>query len=102
MIVAHALTESTVDDATVGIDLIGAAAGGIASVMGDAAYDTVAFSGVTSRGFGGVHLQIASCTNAQDHQCRWSPPRPASACQSHANWRLAPRHRAKNAFTDLR
>jgi IS5 family transposase len=32
VIVAHALTESTVDDATVGIDLIGAAAGGIASV----------------------------------------------------------------------
>jgi IS5 family transposase len=43
LIVAHALTEPTVDDATVGIDLIGAAAGGVASVTGDAAYDTVAF-----------------------------------------------------------
>ena len=43
MIVAHALTESTVDDATVGIALIGAAAGDIASVTADAAYDTVAF-----------------------------------------------------------
>jgi hypothetical protein len=43
MIVAHALTESTVDDATVGIALIGAAAGSIASVTADAAYDTVAF-----------------------------------------------------------
>jgi hypothetical protein len=42
VIVAHALTESTVDDATVGIDLIGAVAGDIASVTADAAYDTVA------------------------------------------------------------
>jgi hypothetical protein len=43
MIVAHALTESTVDDATVGMDLIGASAGDVASVTADAAYDTVAF-----------------------------------------------------------
>ena len=37
VIVAHAVTEPTVDDATVGIDLIGAAAGDIASVTADAA-----------------------------------------------------------------
>jgi hypothetical protein len=37
------LTEAKVDYATVGIDLIGAAAGDAASVTGDAAYDTVAF-----------------------------------------------------------
>ncbi len=43
VIVAHALTEATVDDATVGIELIGAAAGAVASVTGDGAYDTVAF-----------------------------------------------------------
>ena len=43
VIVAHALTEATVDDATVGIDLSGAAVGDVASVTGDAAYDTVAF-----------------------------------------------------------
>jgi hypothetical protein len=43
VIVAHALTESTVDDATMGIDLIGAVAGDIASVTADAAYDTVSF-----------------------------------------------------------
>jgi hypothetical protein len=43
MIVAHALTEATADDATVGVALIGAAAGGIASVTADEAYDTVAF-----------------------------------------------------------
>ena len=41
-IVAHMLTEATVDDATVGIALIAAAVGDIASVTGDAAYDTVA------------------------------------------------------------
>ena len=43
MIVAHALPEATVDDASVGVDLIGAAAGPVASVTGDAAYDAVAF-----------------------------------------------------------
>jgi hypothetical protein len=35
VIIAHALTESTADDATVGIVLIGAAAGDIASVTAD-------------------------------------------------------------------
>ena len=43
MIAAHVLTDATVDDATVGIALVGAAAGDIASVTADAAYDTVAF-----------------------------------------------------------
>ena len=43
VIVAHALTEATVDDATAGIDLIGAAAGDVARVTADAAYGTVAF-----------------------------------------------------------
>ena len=43
MIVAHALTEATVDDAVEGIDLVGVAAGGVVSVTGDGAYDTVAF-----------------------------------------------------------
>jgi IS5 family transposase len=43
VIVAQALTEATVDDATVGIELVGAAAGAVASVTGDGAYDTVAF-----------------------------------------------------------
>jgi len=43
VIVTQALTEATVDDAAAGIDLIRAAAGDVASVTGDAAYDTVAF-----------------------------------------------------------
>ena len=43
VIVAHALTEATVDDATTGIDLIDAVAGGVARVTADAAYDTIAF-----------------------------------------------------------
>jgi IS5 family transposase len=42
-IVAHALTEATVDDATTGIDLMEAVHGDLASVTADAAYDTVAF-----------------------------------------------------------
>jgi hypothetical protein len=43
VIVAQARTEATVDDAAVAIQLIGAAAGDIASVTADAAYETVAF-----------------------------------------------------------
>ena len=42
MIVAHALTEPTVDDATMGIDLIATGADAIARVTADAAYETVA------------------------------------------------------------
>ena len=43
MIVAHALTDATVDDATTGVELIEAVTDDIASVTADAAYDTVAF-----------------------------------------------------------
>ena len=43
MIVAHALTHSQADDATTGSTLIDAVDGDLASVTGDAAYDTVAF-----------------------------------------------------------
>ena len=43
VIVAHALTEPTVDDATIGIDLIATGDDAIARVTADAAYETVAF-----------------------------------------------------------
>jgi hypothetical protein len=43
IIVAQSVTEATVDDASAGADLIGAATGAVASVTADAAYDTVAF-----------------------------------------------------------
>jgi hypothetical protein len=42
VILAHTLTEATVDDATTALDLINAVAGPLASVTADAAYDTVA------------------------------------------------------------
>ena len=42
MIVAHALTEPTGDDATLGIDLMETVDNAIARVTADAAYDTVA------------------------------------------------------------
>ena len=41
VIVAHALTDATVDDATTGVELIEAVNDDIASVTADAAYDTV-------------------------------------------------------------
>ena len=42
VIIAHALTDANVDDATTAIDLIEAVGGNLASVTADAAYDTVA------------------------------------------------------------
>ena len=43
MIVAHALTEATLDDATTGVELIAAVNDDITRITGNAAYDTVAF-----------------------------------------------------------
>jgi IS5 family transposase len=43
VIVAHALTEATVDDATTGVELIEAVSDDATRVTADAAYDTVAF-----------------------------------------------------------
>jgi IS5 family transposase len=43
VIIAHALTEATVDDATMAIELIKAVDGRVASITGDAAYDAIAF-----------------------------------------------------------
>src|SRR5262245_17401727 len=42
-IIAHPLTEATVDDATMAIELIKAVDGRVASITGDAAYDAIAF-----------------------------------------------------------
>ena len=51
VIVAHRLTEATVDDATTGIGLVEAIDPDIARVTADAAYDTIAFyETVTARG----------------------------------------------------
>ena len=50
-IIAHALTEATVDDATTAIERIQRVDGCIASVTGDAAYDSIAFySAASARG----------------------------------------------------
>ena len=43
VIIAHALTDANVDDATTGTDLIEAVVGDIARVTADAVYDTIAF-----------------------------------------------------------
>lgn len=49
VIVAQAVTESTADDATTGIDLIDQVDSNIASVTADAAYDTIAFYDAVGR-----------------------------------------------------
>ena len=43
VIVAHALTEATLDDATTGVELIAAVNDDITRITGDAAHDTIAF-----------------------------------------------------------
>jgi IS5 family transposase len=50
VIVAHALTEATTDDATMTIELIQTVDGCIASVTGDAAYDSIAYDAACARG----------------------------------------------------
>jgi IS5 family transposase len=51
VIVAHALTEATVDDATRAIELMRAVGGSLASVTGDAAYDPIAiYEAAAARG----------------------------------------------------
>ena len=55
VIVAHALTDATVDDATTGVERIEAVTDDIASVTADAAYDTVGFyDAAGARGATGV------------------------------------------------
>jgi hypothetical protein len=85
MIVAHALPEATVDDASVGVDLIGAAAGPVASVTGDAAYDAVAFYEAASAG----HAQVvAPPTRTAKVSCRG--PRRVRAIARPCRERLLP------------
>ena len=82
VIVAHALTESTVDDATVGIALIGAVAGDIASVTADAAYDTVAFYEAANA----RHAQ-GSCRRPGRHGCRAAVHARRLAIARSATWK---------------
>ena len=49
VIVAHARTDATVDDATTGVELIEAVNDDITSVTADAAYDTVGFYDAAGR-----------------------------------------------------
>ncbi len=62
VIVAHALTDANVDDATTGIDLIGAVAGAVTRVTADAAYDTIAF--YESVGARGAQVVVPPVTTA--------------------------------------
>ena len=73
MIVAHALTEATVDNSSVGADLIGAVAGPVASVTGDAAYDTVAFYEAASARHAQVVVPPIMTARVSRHGPRSSP-----------------------------
>ena len=74
VIVAHALTDATVDDATTGVELVEAVNGDITRVTADAAYDTVAF--YDAAGARGATVVVPPTTTA-----RVSRPRPWSSAR---------------------
>ena len=76
VIVAHARTDATVDDATTGVELIEAVNDDIASVTADAAYDTVGF--YDAPGARGAPVVIPPTTTA-----RVSRRRPRSSARDH-------------------
>ena len=76
VIVAHALTDATVDDATTGVELIEAVNDDIASVTADAAYDTVAF--YDAAGARGATVVVPPTKTA-----RVSRRRPRSSARDH-------------------
>jgi hypothetical protein len=99
VIVAHALTESTVDDATVGIDLIGAAAGDIASVTADAAYDAVAFSEAASARHAQVVVPPIRTAKVSRHGPR-SSVRDRTISDVETRWRSPATHPDSEAMRD--
>ena len=72
VIVAQALTEGNVDDATTGITLIEAAAGDLGSVTADAAYDTVGFYKAASARGAAVVVPPTSTATVSRHGPRSS------------------------------
>ncbi len=72
VIVAQALTEGHVDDATTGITLIEAAAGDLGSVTADAAYDTVGFYAAAGARGAAVVVPPTSTANVSRHRPRSS------------------------------
>ncbi len=74
VIVAQALTEATVDDATTGVDLITQVDGDLAVVTADAAYDTVAVYETAGARGAAVVVPPARTANVSRHGLR-SPAR---------------------------
>ncbi len=72
VIVAQALTEGNVDDATTGITLIEAVVGDLSSVTADAAYDTVAFYEAAGARGAAVVVPPTSTANVSRHGPRSS------------------------------
>ncbi len=72
VIVAQALTEGSVDDATTGITLIEAADGDITSVTADAAYDTIGFYEAAGARGAAVVVPPTSTANVSRHGPRSS------------------------------
>ena len=78
MIVAHALTEPTVDAATIGIDLIETVDDEIARVTADAAYETVAF-------YEAAEMRDATVVVPPSKTARVSRRRPRSRARDRTN-----------------
>ena len=80
VIVAHALTEPTVDAATIGIDLIETVDDEIARVTADAAYETVAF-------YAAAEMRDATVVVPPSKTARVSRRRPRARARSHDHGR---------------
>ena len=72
VIVAQALTEGNVDDASTGITLVEAAGGDLGSVTADAAYDTVGFYEAAGARGAAVVVPPTSTANVSRHGLRSS------------------------------
>ena len=72
MIVARALTEASVDDATTGITLIEAVDGALGRVTADAAYDTIGFYEAAGARGATVVVPPTSTANVSRHGPRSS------------------------------
>ncbi len=68
VIIAQALTDATVDDATIGLTLIAEVDGALASVTGDAAYDTIAFYDAAAAR--GTSVVVPPIKTARVSRCR--------------------------------
>ncbi len=87
VIVAHALTDATVDDATTGVELIEAVNGPLTRVTADGAYDTVAF--YDAAGARGRESRGAACASRIPNSLAESGAKATLRAADHVTYAVA-------------